>query len=366
MLSSELVRSSALLSLSAAFVLSISVMFLPARAVVKLPPNQTVPAIIVFGDSIVDAGNNNNMSTTVKCNFPPYGEDFKGGIPTGRFCDGKVPSDIMAEQLGIKGTVPAYLDPDLQDHDLVTGVTFASGGTGYDPLTALLVSVMPMSDQLNLFKEYIGKLKGCAGEEKANFILTKSLYVVVSGSDDIANNYFTARVRQLQYNVPEYTDLMVNEASNFLQGLYDLGARRIAVFSAPPIGCVPSQRTLAGGILRGCAEEYNAAAQLFNTKLSSKLDSLNRKLPRSKMVYIDVYNPLLDLIQYPQKQGFVVSDRGCCGTGTIEVTLLCNKFSPFTCTDVSDYVFWDSYHPTEKAYRALITPLIKKYLNSFF
>ncbi|KAK3424933.1 hypothetical protein EUGRSUZ_F01671 [Eucalyptus grandis] len=364
MSSSGLVHSSALLS--AAFVLFISIMFPPARAAVKLPPNVTVPAIIVFGDSIVDAGNNNDLSTLVKCNFPPYGEDFKGGIPTGRFCDGKVPSDIMAEQLGIKDTVPAYLDPNLQDQDLVTGVTFASGGTGYDPLTPTLVSVISMSEQLDLFKKYIGKLKGFVGEEKANFILANSMYLVVSGSDDIANNYFTARVRQLQYNVPEYTDLMVDAASNFLQGLYDLGARRIAVFGSPPIGCVPSQRTLAGGPLRGCAEQYNAAAQLFNTKLSSNLDSLNRKLPRSKMVYIDVYNPLLDLIQYPQKQGFVVSDKGCCGTGTIEVTLLCNKFSPDTCTDVSDYVFWDSYHPTEKAYRALLTPLVNKYINRFF
>ncbi|XP_030447041.1 GDSL esterase/lipase EXL3-like [Syzygium oleosum] len=364
MSSSELVHSSALLS--AVFVLSISVMFLPARAAVKMPPNETVPAVIVFGDSIVDAGNNNNMETLVKCNFPPYGKDFKGGIPTGRFCDGKVPSDLIAEQIGIKDAVPAYLDPNLQNHDLVTGVTFASGASGYDPLTAQLMSVMTMSDQLNLFKEYIGKLKGLVGEAKANFILAKSLYPVVSGSDDIANNYFTARVRQLQYNVPEYTDLMVESASNFLQELYYLGARRIAVFSAPPIGCVPSQRTLAGGLGRACAEEYNAAAQLFNSKLSSKLDSLNSKLPRSKMVYVDIYNPLLDLIRFPRKYGFVVSDRGCCGTGNIEVTLLCNKLSPDTCTNVSEFVFWDSYHPSEKAYRTLLTPLINKYINRFF
>ncbi|XP_030527232.2 GDSL esterase/lipase EXL3-like [Rhodamnia argentea] len=364
MSSSELVRSPALLS--AVFVLSVSVTFLPARAVVKLPPNETVPAVIVFGDSIVDAGNNNNMLTLVKCDFPPYGEDFQGGISTGRFCDGKVPSDLMAEQLGIKDTVPAYLDPNLQNQDLVTGVTFASGGSGYDPLTPKLVSVISMSDQLGLFKEYIVRLKGFVGEEKANFILAKSLYMVVSGSDDIANNYFTARVRQLQYDVPGYTDLMVGLASNFLQDLYDLGARRIAVFSAPPIGCVPSQRTLAGGAVRGCAEEHNAAAQSFNTKLSSKIDSLNGKLPHSKMVYIDVYNPLLDLIKFPQKHGFMVADKGCCGTGNIEVAILCNKLTPSTCTDVSDYVFWDSYHPTEKAYKTLVAPLITKYLNKFF
>jgi hypothetical protein len=65
------------------------------NGVVKLPPNVTVPAVIAFGDSIVDSGNNNDLKTLVKCNFPPYGKDFQGGVPSGRFCNGKIPSDIL-------------------------------------------------------------------------------------------------------------------------------------------------------------------------------------------------------------------------------------------------------------------------------
>ncbi|KAI4316966.1 hypothetical protein L6164_024886 [Bauhinia variegata] len=65
------------------------------KALVTLPPNVSVPALIVFGDSIMDTGNNNNIKTIVKCNFPPYGKDFQGGVPTGRFCNGKVPSDLI-------------------------------------------------------------------------------------------------------------------------------------------------------------------------------------------------------------------------------------------------------------------------------
>ncbi|PQM32965.1 GDSL esterase/lipase EXL3 [Prunus yedoensis var. nudiflora] len=48
-----------------------------------------------FGNSIVDPGNNNNIKTTVKCNFPPYGRDFIGRKPTGRFSNGRVPSDLI-------------------------------------------------------------------------------------------------------------------------------------------------------------------------------------------------------------------------------------------------------------------------------
>ncbi|KAL9358164.1 hypothetical protein Peur_051417 [Populus x canadensis] len=335
-------------------------------SLVKLPPNVTIPALLVFGDSIVDAGNNNDLKTLVKSNFPPYGKDFEGGIPTGRFCNGKIPSDIIAKELGIKDTLPAYLDPAVQPQDLITGVTFASSGSGFDPLTPKLVSVLSLSDQLEHFKEYIGKLKAIIGEENTIFTIRNSLFLVVASSDDIANTYFTLRARKLQYDVPAYTDLMANSASSFAQELYELGARRIVVFSAPPVGCVPSQRTLAGGAERECAENFNEAAKLFNSKLSKKLDSLASSLPNSRLVYIDVYNPLLDIIQKPQKYGFQVADKGCCGTGILEVAVLCNEHTSETCADVSDYVFWDSYHPTERAYKALVYPLLGKYLTKLF
>ncbi|PRQ47364.1 putative cutinase [Rosa chinensis] len=68
-------------------------------------------------------------------------------------------------------------------------------------------------------------------------------------------------------------------ASNFFQELYALGARVIGVASMPPIGCVPAQRTLDGGIERVCDETENQAAILFNSKLSTLIDSLNKRLP---------------------------------------------------------------------------------------
>ncbi|OIV97583.1 hypothetical protein TanjilG_12340 [Lupinus angustifolius] len=194
---------------------------------------------------------------------------------------------MIAEELGIKDLLPAYLDPNLKPSDLLTGVSFASGASGYDPLTPKIASVISLSDQVEMFKEYIGKVKEIVGEERTKFILSNSLIIVVAGSDDIANTYFLARVRQLQYDIPAYTDLMANSATDFVKELYELGARRIGVLSAPPIGCVPSQRTLAGGILRECPEGHNEAAKLFNSKLSKNLNSLNQNSPNSRIIYID-------------------------------------------------------------------------------
>ena len=88
-----------------------------------------------------------------------------------------------------------------------------------------------------------------------------------------------------------------------LQELYGQGARRIGVLSVPAIGCVPAQRTLGGGIERECSEIINQGARLFNSKLSSQIDSLNTKLPNARLVYVDIYNTLLSLIQNPSKYG---------------------------------------------------------------
>lgn len=71
------------------------VLSMRTKGLVKLPPNVSIPAVIGFGDSIIDPGNNNKIKTLIKCNFPPYGKDFEGGIPTGRFCNGKIPSDML-------------------------------------------------------------------------------------------------------------------------------------------------------------------------------------------------------------------------------------------------------------------------------
>ncbi|KAL6504768.1 hypothetical protein OROHE_023526 [Orobanche hederae] len=212
------------------------------------------------------------------------------------------------------------------------------------------------TSQLDQFREYIKKLKWAVGEENANKILSKSLYLVVAGSDDLANTYFTIGTRRQQYEM----------ASHYCpHKLYRLGARRIAVFGILPIGCWPFQRTLAGGSTRFCAEEYNQAAQLVNAKLSPTLDSLTQSLPQSRVVYVDIYNPLLDLIKYPQKY---VGLKLVTGDTVAQETL---KWS-YCATDIVGHVqkllstyFWDSYHPTETAYKVLVDQIIQKYINLF-
>ena len=58
-------------------------------------------ALYVIGDSLVDSGNNNYLPTKVKSNFAPYGSDFEGGKPTGRFSNGKTIADYIGKNMQI-------------------------------------------------------------------------------------------------------------------------------------------------------------------------------------------------------------------------------------------------------------------------
>jgi hypothetical protein len=65
---------------------------LPRRRTTK----SVVPAYFVFGDSLVDVGNNNYLPLAAHANFPPYGETFFRK-PTGRFSDGRNVGDFIGK-----------------------------------------------------------------------------------------------------------------------------------------------------------------------------------------------------------------------------------------------------------------------------
>ncbi|CAH1437363.1 unnamed protein product [Lactuca virosa] len=61
--------------------------------------NHKVSAILVFGDSTSDPGNNNYILTPFKGNFPPYGRDFANQKATGRCTNGLLTSDLIGGRM---------------------------------------------------------------------------------------------------------------------------------------------------------------------------------------------------------------------------------------------------------------------------
>lgn len=60
------------------------------------PTASAARAFFVFGDSLVDNGNNNYLMTTARADAPPYGIDYPTHLPTGRFSNGLNIPDIIS------------------------------------------------------------------------------------------------------------------------------------------------------------------------------------------------------------------------------------------------------------------------------
>ena len=57
---------------------------------------QPTRAFFVFGDSLVDSGNNDFLVTTARADAPPYGIDYPTHRPTGRFSNGLNIPDLIS------------------------------------------------------------------------------------------------------------------------------------------------------------------------------------------------------------------------------------------------------------------------------
>ncbi|XP_057765589.1 LOW QUALITY PROTEIN: GDSL esterase/lipase At4g26790-like [Salvia miltiorrhiza] len=322
-----------------------------------------VSSIIVFGDSSVDSGNNNYIPTVLKSNFKPYGRDFEGGKATGRFSNGRIATDYISEAFGLKPTIPAYLDPAYTIQDFATGVCFASAGTGnYDNATSKLLSVMPLWKEVEYYKEYQIRLRNYVGNHKANQLLREALYIISIGTNDFLENYYLLPHRRLEFSIEDYQQFLAGIAKQFVTQIYELGARKICLTGLPPMGCLPLERTTNLG---KCIHTYNDVAVAFNGKLEGLVQSLNKDLSTMQLVLSAPYAVVYDIIQNPHAYGFEHSAKACCGSGRFEMSYLCDNHNPLTCSDATKYVFWDSFHPTDRTNAIVAQYVFNKFLAVF-
>ncbi|KAF5729144.1 GDSL-motif lipase/hydrolase family protein [Tripterygium wilfordii] len=324
--------------------------------------NNTISAVFVFGDSTVDPGNNNYLPTAFKGNFAPYGRDFTNRNPTGRFTNGRLTTDFIASYVGVKNSVPPYLDSRLSSEELMTGVSFASAGSGFDPLTPRIPNVMDIQKQLECFRAYKQKLESATGKQRTEDHIKKALFIISAGTNDFVINYFALPFRRKNYSVFTYQKFILHKAKELLQALHDEGARKILMVGLPPMGCLPIVITLSSNnaiLSRDCIEAYSIVARDYNLMLQNELNFMQQSLGHAgtRINYIDIYGPIEYMIQGPGKFDFDEVSSGCCGTGYLEAAFLCNPDS-YVCPDASTYVFWDSIHPTEKTYYNVFKSLL--------
>ncbi|XP_071714841.1 GDSL esterase/lipase At5g45950-like [Rutidosis leptorrhynchoides] len=311
-----------------------------------LAAKYNVTSIIVFGDSSVDPGNNNDLPNTWhKGNFLPYGKDFERSIPTGRFTNGRLVTDLIAAALGYTNEIKAYLDRNLKKEDLLHGVSFASGGSGYDDFTANITNVISLSKQLEYFKEYKIRIERLFGDLTAHKIVRNSVYVLSMGTNDFLQNYYIDPTRSSMFTITQYQHYLIQCMETYVKKMHSSGVRRLAVVGMEPFGCMPLIRTIKNSVK--CSEDMNQVALSFNLLLKAKLSELQATLGM-RTAFVDIYVVIQNILQYSSKYGFTETQNGCCGTGLTEFGTSLKGLS--TCKDHSKYIYWDAVHFTESMY----------------
>ncbi|XVE65503.1 hypothetical protein DITRI_Ditri08aG0005000 [Diplodiscus trichospermus] len=310
-----------------------------------------VPANFVFGDSLVDAGNNNYIASLSKANFVPNGIDLGG--PTGRFTNGRTIVDIIGQELGFPGFTPPYLAPTTRGSVVLHGVNYASGGGGILNHTGKIFGGRINFDaQIDNFENTRLDIISSIGAAATLEMLQNALFSVTMGSNDFINNYFTPVISAAEQKlVPPgvFVAAMIGRFRLQLTRLHSLGARKIVVVNVGPIGCIPFERDLNPSAGDSCATRPNQMAQRFNTELRSLVKELSTNLEGSIFVYADVYNIVDNIIQNHRSYGFDSGSFACCYiAGRYGGLIPCGPSSK-VCPDRSKYVFWDPYHPSDAA-----------------
>ncbi|XP_049391291.1 GDSL esterase/lipase At5g33370-like [Solanum stenotomum] len=323
-------------------------------------------AFFVFGDSLVDNGNNNYLLTSARADSPPYGIDYPTHRATGRFSNGLNIPDIISEQLGMEPTLP-YLAPQLTGDRLLVGANFASAGVGILNDTGIqFFNIIRIAKQLEYFEQYQRRVSGLIGAEQTEQLVNSALILITLGGNDFVNNYylvpFSARSRQ--FSLPDYVVYLISEYRKILQKLYDLGGRRVLVTGTGPIGCVPAelaQRSTSGE----CSVELQRAAALFNPQLTQMLADLNSQIGANVFIAANTFTMNMDFVSNPQAYGFVTSKIACCGQGPYNGIGLCTILSNL-CPNRDIYAFWDPFHPSERANRIIVQQILtgsSEYMN---
>eukprot|EP01018_Ginkgo_biloba_P003875 Gb_38884 [translate_table: standard] len=272
-------------------------------------------AIFNFGDSNSDTG---GLVALNPPQNPPYGETFFHK-PSGRFSDGRLTIDFIAEAMGFP-----YLNPYLQGavtSKFQNGANFAMAGApvlipANVNLSQAGVTPYPLAMQVSRFKEFKSHDAGVITPDSYR----RAIYTLDIGQNDFTSNLAVMNVEQLKSYLPR----VVNQIGESLKELYGNGAKYMIVWNMGPLACLP-------GFL-----------YYFADKNPDDIDEAG-------------------CFKYPH--------NACCGGGgkyNVNPQVSCGEsktingtmVSGSSCAEVSEYVCFDSVHFTEAAHHHIAEQIL--------
>uniref|UniRef100_A0A1J3J3G3 GDSL esterase/lipase ESM1 n=1 Tax=Noccaea caerulescens TaxID=107243 RepID=A0A1J3J3G3_NOCCA len=294
-------------------------------------------ALFTFGDSYYDAGNKVYLQQSAK-NPPqalwPYGKSRDD--PNGKFSDGHIIPDFIADFMTIPNGIPPALKPGA---DLTRGASFAVADAS---IRGSPKESMTLNQQVKKF----GSMKSRWTDD----YIEKSLFMIYIGTEDYLN--FTKNNPKADGSAQQaFVTLVTNQLKNDIGLLYSLGASKFMIQLLAPLGCLPIVRQ-EHGTNTLCYPPLNDLARQHNEKIGPMLNEFaqNSKPPNGfQFTVFDFYNAVLRRTERDNYR-FFVTNSSCCGVGTHNAygCGMANVHSKL-CEYQRSYFFFDGRHNTEKA-----------------
>lgn len=292
--------------------------------------------IYVFSDSISDTGNVFNVTTTAN-RFAPTVTIDPPSPPyfNGRYSNGPAWVEYLADDLGLTLTPSTQLavgspititaNGELGVNFFFNGATttrnvnFAFGGAGSglsnasDPrLPGILREVQAFTDDLTLANKSADP---------------NALYIVwAAGSNDYSSGNFT------EPTVP------IQNISQGVISLFEVGARNILVPNIPDLGNVPRNLSLGPDISTALTQ----LSQAHNLSLATTLNNLSQTYEGINLIPLAADSLFRAAITNPAEFGLTNVTEPCL-----------DPVSNIACANPDEYLFWDSIHPTAIAHARL-------------
>ncbi|MEM1170478.1 MAG: SGNH/GDSL hydrolase family protein [Cyanobacteria bacterium P01_H01_bin.35] len=275
--------------------------------------------MFVFGDSLLDTGN----AFSLTGGLAPDSRYFDG-----RFSNGPIWIDFLASSLDLDPTAfsTGTVFPD--------GANYAIGGARSDNSNSINPLLRGLEQQLENFIDPL-----LAADQSAN---SDALYTLWVG----ANDYLSG--------TSPNPDTTVNNITDGIEALYNLGARNFLIPNLPSLGSTP----LATFI--DISDTLNQLTNEHNQRLELAIAELDQSLSGANITLLDVNSILDEIIENPSQFGFTnVTDSW---SNTVS-TFFCPDFflgangSVESCNvdfpDPDEYLFWDPIHPTTVAHEII-------------
>lgn len=352
----------------------IALLLLPSTATCAAEerPPCDFPAVFNFGDSNSDTG---GLSAAFGQAGPPHGETYFGH-PAGRYCDGRLKIDFIAEKLGLP-YLSAFLD--ALGSNFTHGANFATAGSTVRPPNTTLhqsgFSPFSLNVQFYQFSDFRRRSQTILRRRRAasadvfralvphSGVFSKALYTFDIGQNDLTAGYF---MNMTTVQVRDYVPDVLDQFTTVVKSVYNEGGRYFWIHNTGPVGCLPYVMDrlpvrAAEVDSAGCAAPFNGVAQYYNRMLRRAVVQLRKDLPNATLTYVDVYSVMYDLIRHANEHGFVHPLQACCGHGgkyNYNVHIGCGGRMRVngtqvvvakSCGDPSARINWDGVHYTEAA-----------------